>query len=102
MAVRVVHRLEAVHVAEQQDEGLAVRTPARERLVEDARVQDVGEEVALREVAELHDVKVTKRIAVAYVRTSRVGSLGVATIASAYNAAARAPPQKPIRVPQES
>ena len=48
--VRVVHQLEVVHVAEQEQERPSCLTPPRERLVEDACVEDPGEEVAVREL----------------------------------------------------
>src|ERR671936_2289436 len=56
MPVGVVYLFEVVHVAEQEDEGTAGPAPASEGLVEDARVQDAGEEVALGERAELFGV----------------------------------------------
>ena len=54
--VRVVDRLEVVHVAEEQHERIAGVAEAREHLVEDARVEDARQEVAFGEVAQLLDV----------------------------------------------
>src|SRR4029453_13053008 len=50
VAVRVVQRLQVVKVAEQEQERRSVCASARERLVEDPRVENAREEVAVGEL----------------------------------------------------
>ena len=54
--MRVVDLLQVVHVAEQQQERAGCAATTCQSLVEHARVEDAGEEVALRELAKLSEV----------------------------------------------